>query len=54
MKAPTIKSLTKIIREIRKFDCGAWLMTNSKGSSRRVELMKLLDKLYAEAGITPE
>lgn len=47
----------KIIKEIRSQDCGGWLkdcttfhFTCRDGHEKRLDLMRLLDKLYKAAG----
>jgi len=34
------------IKDIRDFDCGAWLKDGDEADSKRIKLMKLLNKLY--------
>lgn len=41
--------LLGVVRDIRKSDCGAWLKPGTDGEAKRIELMKLLDKLYKVA-----
>jgi hypothetical protein len=53
-----LSELLDAIKAIRKSDCGGWLKDCqsglfhcSEGSEKRLELMRLLDKLYKAAGI---
>lgn len=50
--------LKLIIKEIRQVDCGGWLKDCQSGifhcadgHEKRLELMRLLDKLYQVAGV---
>ena len=50
--------LLNAVRELRKSDCGAWLkdcssglFTCGQGRDKRLELAKLLSRLYKVAGI---
>lgn len=40
-----------IIDEIRISDCGAWMSTRREAPQKRIELMKLLDRLYRSVGL---
>lgn len=53
-----LEKLIKVCKAIRKADCGAWLkdcqgsFTCADGREKRLELMRLLDKLYKVAGVS--